>query len=354
MKNSEGIVSGIVLLPQTAELTETIGCKTVVLAGGGSGQVFRDTTNPEMATGDAIYLAGRVGAYLSNLRFNQFHPTAFLKKEHGRHFLISEAVRGFGAYIVNDQHERFLYRYDPRGELATRDIISKAILTELKSGKTAAVYLDCTHLDIEAFKQHFPTIYDQLTLEQITIQTDLIPITPVAHYQCGGVKVNECGQTSCENVFAVGECAETGLHGKNRLASNSLLEAVVFAKRVAGHIANTIDDINWSDAQTITISFSREADTFCQSIIDLIKNTMTAHFSIDCEQEAHQQGYQLLCKLERILQSGKSASFDRLKTESLLFVAKAIARDHLHPNLKKITQKEDKKVLNNSYFNYHD
>lgn len=325
---NEGVCGVVVATPE-ATMAAVIGCKVVVLATGGSGQVYQHTTNSVSATGDGIYLAKKVGAILSNMRFVQFHPTAFREKRNGNHFLISEAVRGFGAYVVNEKNERFLFDYDHRGELATRDVVSRAIVAESKRGNNLSTYLDCRHLDSLEFIRRFPGIYYYLANQGVNIRKDLIPVVPVAHYQCGGVKVNECGQTSCERLFAVGECAETGLHGQNRLASNSLLEAVVFAKRVAAQIANTIDDLTWQELPETSIRFSFDADTFCKSITEMIRSVMTAHFTISSDFEERKQGAQLLKKLEKMLHTRAihELSADRLKTEMLLAVAVAVAND---------------------------
>lgn len=156
-------------------------------------------------------------------------------------FLISEAVRGFGAYVVNAEGERFLFKYDKRGELATRDIVSEAIVNELKRSGEESAFLDCTHLDPEAFEKHFPTIVSHCASAGLNFKKDLLPIVPAAHYQCGGIKVDEFSRTTIGNLYASGECAHTGLHGANRLASNSLLEALVFSHQAAGRVVKDLD-----------------------------------------------------------------------------------------------------------------
>jgi L-aspartate oxidase len=210
--------------------------KSVVLATGGSGQIFAYTSNPEIATGDGIAMAFRAGATITDMQYIQFHPTALFEKGKSNLFLISEAVRGFGGHLINAKGKRFVFDYDTRGELATRDIVSEAITNEINQSRDEFVYLDLRHLNQEAFKNHFPTIYERFKNSGLDPETDLIPVVPVAHYQCGGIEVDEFGQTSVKNLYALGECSYTGLHGANRLASNSLLEALVYSYNAAQHI----------------------------------------------------------------------------------------------------------------------
>jgi L-aspartate oxidase len=221
-------IGAIILNRKTEEIIQ-FHAKITVLATGGIGQVYEHTTNPAIATGDGIAMAQRAGALIENMEFIQFHPTAFSSQNHLPSFLISEAVRGFGAYLLNEQGNRFLLATDPRGELASRDIVSKAIHNEIAKSKNSSVYLDCRHLDAQKFKAKFPFIHSKLKEAGYDPGTDLIPISTAAHYLCGGISVNETGQTTISHLFACGECAYTGLHGANRLASNSLLEALVYA-----------------------------------------------------------------------------------------------------------------------------
>ncbi len=198
--------------------------KATILVTGGTGQLYQRTTNPTVATGDGLAAAIRAGARVTNLEFIQFHPTA-LNHDVSPLFLLSEAIRGEGAYMVNEQGERFMEQYDARGELAPRDITARAIYNEQKHGK---VFLDIRHKGKQFLQNRFPNIYKTLQGYGFDMATDLLPITPVAHYSCGGIEVNLFGQTSIENVYAFGEVSDTGVHGANRLASNSLLEAIVF------------------------------------------------------------------------------------------------------------------------------
>ncbi len=235
-----------VLNRKTGEII-TVLSKITLLASGGAGQAYGYTTNPVVATGDGIAMAYRAKATVSEMEFVQFHPTALYQPRKSPSFLISEAVRGFGAYIRNEKGERFVLKTDDRGELASRDIVSKAIDKELKVSGEDCVYLDCTHLDDKAFYKHFPNITDYCENIGLDLAKDWIPIVPAAHYTCGGIDVDISGQTSIENLFACGECARTGLHGANRLASNSLLEALVFADHASEKVSSLIDRIDYRE-----------------------------------------------------------------------------------------------------------
>ena len=208
----------------------TINCSKLVLATGGIGGLFEKSTNQEMATGDGICIANKLGAPIENLSFIQFHPTG-LYQNGSISFLISEALRGSGAQLRNEKEEAFMYKYDERLDLAPRDIVSRAISNEINQQELPYVYLDATKIDDEIIDKHFPNIKKEcFNRLGINIKNGLIPVVPVQHYSCGGVKVDEYGETSISGLFAIGEVASTGLHGANRLASNSLLEAIAFAK----------------------------------------------------------------------------------------------------------------------------
>ncbi len=203
-----------------------------VLATGGIGQIYGHTTNPAVATGDGIAMAKRANASIKDMEFIQFHPTALYTKNLTSTFLISEAVRGFGAYLRTKDDNRFMLDYDERGDLASRDIVSQSIEIELKKSGNQCVYLDCTHLNPNDFIKHFPMIYRRCKDLGIAIEKDWIPVLPAQHYVCGGIAVDRNGKTTIENLFACGESSRTGLHGANRLASNSLLEALVYADNI--------------------------------------------------------------------------------------------------------------------------
>lgn len=216
----------------------SIRSKGVVLATGGLGQVYSDTTNPTVATGDGVAMAYRAGAEVSDMEFVQFHPTALYVKGAPR-FLLSEALRGEGAYLLNMAHERFMFRYHELAELAPRDVVARAIAHEIEvaGSAEAVVYLDLRHLPAEQVRERFPRIYKTCLQYGIDIATDLIPIRPAAHYAMGGVRTDLDGRTTLAGLYAAGECACTGVHGANRLASNSLLEGLVYGARAARTLA---------------------------------------------------------------------------------------------------------------------
>jgi L-aspartate oxidase len=209
-----------------------VHASAVLLATGGAGQLYRNTTNPSVATADGVAMAYRAGAEISDMEFIQFHPTALYLKNAPR-FLLSEALRGEGAYLRNGEMTRFMPKYHPMGELAPRDVVARAIVHELEvsRAKDPAVYLDLTHLDTDHVKKRFPRIHETCLKYNIDIATDLIPIRPAAHYAMGGVRTDLEGRTTLSGLYAAGEAASTGVHGANRLASNSLLEGLVFGAR---------------------------------------------------------------------------------------------------------------------------
>ena len=223
---------GVYVLNLHTGKMEQILAKAVMLATGGNGQVYRTTTNPPIATGDGVAMVYRAKGRIENMEFIQFHPTALYQPGHKGHaFLITEAVRGDGGILRNNHGEAFMEKYDPRKDLAPRDIVARAIDNEMKRNGTECVWLDCKHMDREKFLHHFPSIHEKCLSLGIDPHKDWIPVAPAAHYSCGGIKTDEWGQSSIHRLFAAGECASTGLHGSNRLASNSLLEAMVFAHR---------------------------------------------------------------------------------------------------------------------------
>ncbi len=229
-----GVVTcfGAYVLDKTNNKVKTIVSKITMIAAGGSGQAYATTTNPTIATGDGIGMAYRAKAVVEDLEFIQFHPTALYQNpQESPAFLITEAVRGFGGRLKNQKGEYFMSKYDSREELASRDIVARAIDSEMKESGDAFVYLDCTHLDFDKFKVHFPNILEKCNSLGIDVRKASIPVVPANHYICGGIKVDLDGQTSVANLFACGECTSTGLHGANRLASNSLLEALVYSQR---------------------------------------------------------------------------------------------------------------------------
>lgn len=254
--------TGVKMLDKVTGQQVNFNSRITFLATGGSGMIFSNTTNPSVATADGVAMAQRAGAEVKNMNFIQFHPTALYEKDKHPLFLISEAVRGFGAYVVNHKGNRFLFKTDTRGELATRDIVSEAVVKELKMSGERSAFLDCRHLNFEAFQNEFPTIVAYCHSIGLNLKTDLIPIVPAAHYQCGGIQVDEHARTSIPHLYASGECAHTGLHGANRLASNSLLEALVYSHQAYKSVIEELDKL--PEPETIIrpeiLRFEQEAD----------------------------------------------------------------------------------------------
>jgi L-aspartate oxidase len=225
----------------------TILSKVTVVATGGIGNVYLTTTNPEIATGDGVAMVYRAKGTIENMEFIQFHPTSLYDPERKPSFLITEALRGYGAVLKNLSGEKFMNRYDSRGSLAPRDIVARAIDNEMKIWGDDHVWLDCTHLNKEGLKDHFPNVYEHCLERGIDITKDMIPVVPCAHYSCGGIKVDINGQSNIDRLYALGEASSTGLHGANRLASNSLIEAAVYAHRAAGHSGARLKELNFEE-----------------------------------------------------------------------------------------------------------
>ncbi len=240
-KCENGFLAGLLTESEGSCVTAAHYC---ILASGGIGRVYQYTTNSAIATGDGITFAHMLGADIKHLSWIQFHPTAFAAENDRERFLISEAVRGEGAYLLNCEGKRFAHKYDERGELAPRDVVSNAIMLESIATNSEKFYLDITHKDPEFIRERFPMIYKKCLEENIDITKDHIPVFPCQHYLMGGIDVDLNARTTVDRLYAAGECSHTGVHGANRLASNSLLEALVFSRRAADDILKRMQTDN--------------------------------------------------------------------------------------------------------------
>ncbi|MDE6534510.1 MAG: L-aspartate oxidase [Muribaculaceae bacterium] len=248
---------GAYVLDEKNDRVDKFLSKVTLMATGGVGAVYQTTTNPLVATGDGIAMVYRAKGTVKDMEFIQFHPTALYNPGDRPNFLITEAMRGYGAVLRNLKGEEFMHKYDPRLSLAPRDIVARAIDSEMKQNGDDHVYLDVTHKDPEETKKHFPNIYAHCLELGIDITKDYIPVAPAAHYLCGGIEVDGNGESSINRLYAVGECSCTGLHGGNRLASNSLIEAVVYADAAARHAREQLPHLSfrcdvpdWNDEGT--------------------------------------------------------------------------------------------------------
>ena len=271
-----------VLNPKTNEIY-TILSKTTLVASGGAGNVYATSTNPKIITGDGIAMAYRAKGEVENMEFIQFHPTSLYNPKEKPSFLITEAMRGFGAVLKTKKDKEFMKKYDKRESLAPRDIVARAIDNEMKISGDEHVYLDATHLNSNELIKHFPGIYAKCLSIGIDITKEMIPVVPAAHYVCGGIKVDDYGRTSIRNLYASGECSSTGLHGANRLASNSLLESLVFSHRASIDAASKIKSLDfwdeipdWDSSGTV---LNEEMVLITQSLKEL-QNIMSSYVGI--------------------------------------------------------------------------
>lgn len=258
-----------ILEPGKGEV-HTVLAKTTMLATGGIGNLYASTTNPEIATGDGIAMVYRAKGMIENMEFIQFHPTSLYLPGEKPSFLITEALRGFGGILKTETGDTFMKRYDKRGSLAPRDIVARAIDNELKTSGDDCVYLDCRHLNANSLILNFPKIYAKCLSIGIDLTKEMIPVVPSAHYACGGIKVDEFGRSSIQNLYASGECSSTGLHGANRLASNSLLESVVFSHRAS---IDAIKKYNTLDLKSNIPDWDAEGTVLNEEMILITQST---------------------------------------------------------------------------------
>ena len=279
---------GAYILNQAEGRVDTFLARATIMATGGVGAVYTTTTNPLVATGDGIAMVYRAKGTVRDMEFIQFHPTALFHPGDRPSFLITEAMRGYGAVLRNLAGEEFMHKYDPRLSLAPRDIVARAIDSEMKQTGADHVYLDVTHKDPDEPRRHFPNIYAKCLSLGIDITRDYIPVAPAAHYLCGGIAVDTNGESSIRHLYAIGECSCTGLHGGNRLASNSLIEAVVYADAAARHAAEAIAHIDfrtdvpqWNDEGTshpeemvLITQSTREVNQIMSTYVGIVRSNL--------------------------------------------------------------------------------
>lgn len=313
------------------DVHETFNSRYFIMATGGIGRVYDYTTNSAIATGDGITLAYEMGANIKNLSLVQFHPTAFNNKHTRECFLISEAVRGEGAYLLNCKGERFMQNYDERLELAPRDVVSHAIVTEGRHLGSDEFYLDISHKDPEFLKNRFPMIYKYLLEQGIDMTKDRIPIYPCQHYLMGGINVNTKAQTTVDGLYAVGECSHTGVHGNNRLASNSLLEALVFGRQAALNIADRIkkeDDTDLDKLESAEFPIDENAPEIPHGIRTEIRHIMQRSYFVIPDMQEALKGFERISEIKRMLEEGNfKIDHNYVEAKSLATVAYLILKE---------------------------
>lgn len=315
-----GRVTGISLLaPDGAHAS--VRAKSVLLATGGAGQVYSDTTNPSVATGDGIAMAFRAGAAISDMEFFQFHPTA-LSVQRAPRFLLSEALRGEGALLLNPGGERFMQHYHPLAELAPRDVVARAIVREIAAGTAspAVAYLDLRHLDAAQLKERFPRIYATCKQYGVDITTEPVPVRPAAHYLMGGIKTDLDGRSTLSGLYAAGETACTGVHGANRLASNSLLEGLVFGARVAEIMRGEEGSAKPLQQPLGSIPGTKKADA--QRITDELRQAMWADAGVVRNREGLQRLQEKITDWQRSI--GASDTRPGIELRNLLTIGKLV------------------------------
>ncbi len=306
---------------------DVYNCHFMVLATGGIGRVYEFTTNSAIATGDGITFAYEMGAKIKNLSYVQFHPTAFNNRATRECFLISEAVRGEGAYLLNCKKERFMQNYDERLELAPRDVVSHAIVLESRKQNSTEFFLDISYKDSEFLKKRFPMIYNNLLEQGYDLTKEPVPIFPCQHYLMGGIDVDGNSETSLDNLFACGECSHTGVHGSNRLASNSLLEALVFSRHAANCIASRKADVP-EDFETAEFDAHLNAPHIPKGCRTETRRIMQrSHFVIPDKEQAAEGFKRVEAMRNDLLNGGYYVDADYVLAKSIVTVAYIILKE---------------------------
>ncbi|MEJ7698905.1 MAG: FAD-binding protein [Pyrinomonadaceae bacterium] len=315
----DGRCFGVRFLDPILKAPREIFAKAVILCTGGAGQLFLHTTNPTVATGDGMAMAYFAGAEMADMEFVQFHPTA-LNLENAPRFLLSEAMRGEGGILRNKYGERFMSRYDEKSELAPRDIVSRSIVSEMRQTGTRTVFLDMTAMSEDFLKHRFPKIYETCKFYNLNIAKDLLPVSPASHYIMGGVRTDLRGRTTVKGLYAAGEVACTGVHGANRLASNSLLEGLVFGARageaaIEDSLKFKVQSSKFEDLQSL--SFNSQVEGIATAVKKRVKRLMWERVGILRDKDS----------LKRALREFEQISQANIGTSSLNFVtlAKLIA-----------------------------
>ncbi|MEL7835248.1 L-aspartate oxidase [Fodinibius sp. Rm-B-1B1-1] len=303
----------------------TLQSPITILATGGYSRLYQRSTNPHTSTGDGLWLGYNVGAELKDLEFIQFHPTVFYAED-GTTFLISEAVRGEGARLYNEAGERFMNDH-PQKELAPRDIVSQEIFRQIQEHKSQFVYLDVRHLDVDKLRNHFPSLMQRIEDQGVDITCEGIPVAPSAHYCIGGIATDLDGQTSVTGLYACGEVAATGVHGANRLASNSLLECLVFSKRAIDHAV--------TNDRTVTVTsvpggfeVNKELEPLFSELQQNVSNILSKHVGIQRHKKGLEEAYDVFDQLQMNLPSSKNEYYT-LRSQGMLQIAKFITMSAL-------------------------
>lgn len=326
---AEGRCIGVLIAADidTEAKKKVLYCRSIICASGGIGQVYKNTTNSEVVTGDGISMAYRAGAVVSDMEFVQFHPTAFYKPEkEGSRFLISEAVRGEGGILLNINNERFMHKYHEMGEIAPRDIVSRAIFSEMKKTSSDHVYLDITYKDSDYLRKRFPTIYSRCLKEGIDITKDNIPVCPVQHYFMGGIRTDLMGRTNIEGLYACGEAANTGVHGANRLASNSLLEGLVFGRRSAEDINCNIHRFELKEVHVSNTLRDTKKHLNEEEIRNEIKTQMDAYAGIERNGPGMEEALNRINSIISSLEETDMESVSKVETLNIAYVASFILK----------------------------
>ena len=315
------------LLKDMDDNYSTVNCHFMILATGGIGRVYQFTTNSAIATGDGITFAYEMGAKIKNLSYVQFHPTAFNNRATRECFLISEAVRGEGAYLLNCHKERFMHNYDKRLELAPRDVVSHSIVLESRKQNSTDFYLDISYKDSEFLKNRFPMIYKNLLEQGYDLTKEPVPIFPCQHYLMGGIDVDSNSETTLPNLYACGECSHTGVHGSNRLASNSLLEALVFSRKAAENITSKLDTVSDS-FEEVQFNAHLGNDHIPAGIRTETRKIMQNSYFVIPDKEAAAEGLKRVTEIRNDLLSGKYVvDADYVLAKSIVTVAYIILNE---------------------------